>query len=143
MKKQITPITLLIFAIATMVVSCKKDDNTKPDDNSNSSMSAIIISGTWRVSYFHESGDDHTSNFSGYTFTFNSKGTMAATNSAGTTNGTWSNDDSQNGLHISLGSSNPLKDLSKGWLIISKTSNEIKLEDDNSAHNEELHFTRI
>jgi len=145
MKKQLTQITLLIFAITTMIVSCKKDDNTKPDDNSSAltPTSVIISSCSWRVSYYHEINDDHTGNFNGYTFTFNSNGTMTATNSAGTTNGTWSNDDSQNELHISLGNNDPLKDLSKGWLIISKTSIEIKLQDDNSAHNEELHFTKI
>jgi hypothetical protein len=141
MKKKINQITLLIFAIATMIVSCKKDDNSTPSTPATNT-TTIITSGSWRVSFYHESNDDHTSNYNGYTFTFNSNGTMTATNSGGTTNGTWSNDDSQNEFHISIGSSSPLSDLSNGWLIISKTSTEIDLKDDNSSHNEELHFTK-
>jgi len=144
MKKQITHIVFLFIAFSTMLVSCKKDDNTAPDDHSNSSSSSSVImtSGSWHVSYYHESGDDHISNFSGYSFTFNSNGTMTATNSSGTTNGTWSSDDSHNEFHISLGNNYPLNDLSNGWLIISKSSTELNLKDENSAHNEELHFSR-
>src|SRR4051794_24324199 len=116
MKKQITQITLIFFSIVTLVISCKKDDNSNPDNNSFSGTPGIITSGTWRISYYHESND--ASRFSGYIFTFNINGTINATNSAGTTNGTWSNDDSNNEFHISLGNSDPLKDISKGWLII-------------------------
>jgi hypothetical protein len=141
MKKHLKQFAILVFAVAATFASCKKDDNSN-DDNS-STTSAIITSGSWRVSYYHESNDDHTSNFNGYTFTFNSVGTMTATNSSGTTNGTWTNDDSQNELHIYLGDNDPLKDLTKGWLVISKTSTEIKLQDDNTTHSEEVHFTKI
>jgi hypothetical protein len=140
MKRQI--IGLLIFAMVTVVTSCKKDDNS-PNNNSNSSTSSIITTGSWRVSYYHESGDDNTSNFNGYTFNFNSNGTMTATHSSGTTNGTWSSDDSKNEFHMSMGNNSPCSDLNNGWLIISKTSSEIDMKDDNSAHNEELHFTKI
>lgn len=141
MRNKINLIALLI-GFTSIISSCKKDDSTKPDDNSNSSISTIIATGSWRVSYFYDNGDDHTSNFNGYTFTFNVNGTMTATNSGGSTNGTWSNDDSNSELHIFLGNSDPLKDLSKGWLIISKTSVEISLKDDNSSSNEELHFVK-
>ncbi|MEO8146343.1 MAG: hypothetical protein ABI723_01835 [Bacteroidia bacterium] len=129
--------TVLIFLSASFFTSCKKDDNS-----STLSTNTIVTSGSWRVTYYHEINDDHTSDFNGYTFIFNSNGTIAATNSSGTTNGSWSSDDSNNEVHIDLGNIDPLKELSKGWLVISKTETEIKLQDDNSAHTEELHFTK-
>jgi hypothetical protein len=137
-----TKINFIIYIIITAVFtsSCKKSDDNS--SGSTPSVSGTITTGSWRVSYYHESNSDHTSNFNGYTFTFNNNGTMAATNSSGTTNGTWNKDDSSNELHLSIGNSSPLNDLSNGWVIISNSSNEIDLKDDNSSHNEELHFTK-
>jgi hypothetical protein len=69
---------------------------------------------------------------------------MTVTNSAGTTNGTWNMDDSNsNEFYMSLGSASPLSELNNGWTVISKTSSEIRLKDDDSTHSEELHFTKI
>lgn len=139
--KNTTKTTILILILGIVTISaCKKEDNSP----ASSSVSSIITSGSWRVSYYHESGNDRTSNFSGYTFTFNSNETMTAANSSGTTNGTWKNDDSNaNEFHMSMGSASPCNVLNHGWLIISKTSSEIDMKDDNSAHDEEMHFTKI
>jgi hypothetical protein len=140
-----TKINLLVVTIIiTLIVSsCKKDDNSTPSNNNNTTMASIITAGSWRVSYFHDGPDDHTSNFTGYSFTFSNNGTMTATNAGGTTNGTWSMDDSKNEFNITLSNADPLKDLSHGWTVISKTSTDIVLKDDNATHNEELHFTKI
>ena len=140
MKKLNFLIPLLIAGTISFS-SCKKDDNgasgTGPD------LTPVLTSGTWRVSYYHHASDDHTSNFSGYTFAFNANGTLNAVNSGSTTSGTWSQDDSHNELHLSMGNSSPLSDLNKGWLILSGSSTEIVLTDDNLTHNEEVHFTKI
>ena len=139
-----TKTTLLLMLITGTLFfsSCKKDDNTSPSSSNNPTLSTLITSGSWRVSYFLESSDDHTSNFTGYVFQFNSNGTMTADVSGSTTNGTWSMDDSNNEFHIDLGNIAPLKDLSHGWTVISKTSTEIVLRDNNATHNEEVHFTK-
>lgn len=137
-------ILALIIAVITTASSCKKDDNSSSSSNSNTAFISAITSGSWRITYFHESGDDHTSNFNGYTFTFSSSGTMTATDSSGTVSGTWRMDDSNsNEFHMSIGNTSPLTDLDKGWLIISQSSTEIVLKDDDSTHNEELHFSKI
>jgi len=142
MKTKLFFLAIMITAIA--VTSCKKEDNSSSSNNSTSDISGIITSGSWRVSYYHESGNDHTTNFDGYTFTFSSNGNMTATNSSGTTNGTWDIDDSNaNEFHMSIGSTTPLTDINNGWLITSHSSTEIQMKDDNSTHNEELHFTKI
>lgn len=142
MKTKVIQAVLSIIAIASLTVSCKKEDNSPAV--SGSSVSTVITSGSWRVSYYHENSDDHTTDFSGYTFTFSSNGTMTAAKSSSTTNGTWEIDDSNvNEFHMSIGSSTPLNKLTHGWLIISQSSSEIHMKDDNSSHSEELHFTKI
>ena len=142
MKTKIKQTALLMLVIAGLTVSCKKEDNSP--STSSSSISSIITTGSWRVSYYHESNDDHTTDFSGYTFTFSSSGTMTANYSSGTTNGTWEIDDSNvNEFHMSIGTTAPLNKLDHGWLIISQSSTEIKMKDDDTSHSEELHFTKI
>jgi len=142
MKTKVIRTVLSIIVIASLTVSCKKEDNSP--SSSNPFLSSTITSGSWRVSYYHESNDDHTTDFSGYTFTFFSNGTMTATHSSGTTNGTWQIDDrNANEFHMSLGNNMPLNKLDHGWLIISQTSSEIRMKDDNTNHSEELHFTKI
>ena len=141
MKNKIHLIALAILIIAAS--SCKKEDNS-PASTTSSSISGIITSGNWRVSYYHEGSNDHTSNFNGYTFAFSSSGTMTATDTSGMTSGTWRIDDSNvNEFHMSIGSSTPLTDLDRGWLITSQTSTEIQMKDDSGSSNEELHFTKI
>jgi len=124
--------------------SCKKEDNSSSNNNSsnNSSVTSVMTSGSWRVSYYHEGGDDHSTDFSGYTFTFGSSGTMTAVHSSGTTTGTWSKDDSHNEIHFSIGSSAPLNELNSGWTVISATSSEMIFKDDGNS-NEELRFVKI
>jgi len=141
MSSFIKQTTFLILISASFLAGCKKNSSSSPSPATNAS--SILMTGSWRVSYYHESGNDHTSNFSGYTFTFNSNGIMTSSNLSGTTNGTWSSDDSHNEFHMSIGNSSPLSDISNGWLIISATSTEIDMKDDNSSHNEEFHFTKI
>lgn len=138
-KIHLIAIAVLIFAAS----SCKKEDNS-PASTTNSSIAGIITTGNWRVSYYHEGSNDHTSNFNGYTFAFNSNGSTTATDTSGSISGTWRIDDSNvNEFHMTIGSSAPLTDLSRGWLITSQTSSEIQMKDDGGSSNEELHFTKI
>jgi hypothetical protein len=137
--KKIYFLSALLVSLA--FTSCKKEDNSS-NNNPSSSFTTTLTSGSWKVSYFHHDDDNSTANFSSYVFTFSSNGTMTATNNSGTTNGTWSKDDSHNEVHFSIGSSSPLSDLSSGWTVISTSASQIIFKDDgNSA--EELHLTKI
>ena len=139
-------ITLILLALSASFQSCKKNDDNSPSNSSgsgNNNVSTVLTAGSWRVSYFHENSSDHTNDFNGYTFTFNGNGTMTAANSSGTVNGTWRKDDSSNEIHFSIGSSLPLTDLNKGWIVTSQSAVEIIMMDDNSSHNEELRFAKI
>ena len=104
----------------------------------------VAVSGTWRVTLFTDSGNDETSDFSGFSFSFNSNGTVSATRSGVTKSGTWST--ASNKFTIDLGAkidtNKPLGELTDNWQIISISANEIKLTDDNVASAEFLTFTK-
>ncbi len=111
------------------LAACTKsnDDNVNPDNKVEQ------VSGNWTVSYFFDSGKDETSDFSGYSFDFNSNGVLTASGNGNTFTGAWwigsnssDDDNSSNKLNIS----------------ITGTSNEIRLRDDGDDSDEVLHFTR-
>ncbi|MBL7813642.1 MAG: hypothetical protein JNL70_01465 [Saprospiraceae bacterium] len=110
--------------------------------NNNSSVDPSL-DGTWKVSYYLDSGKDETSNFSGYTFDFQSNGTLIAKFSGQTVTGTWSENTSSNKLIINISGTDKLDDAADDWLIISKTATSIKLRDDNTSKDEQLHFTKL
>lgn len=102
----------------------------------------VATSGTWRVTLFTDSGNNETTDFSGYTFVFNSGGVVTATNGGVSKNGVWSSGSSK--FNIDLGpkdnTNKPLGELTDDWKIISTSDNEIKLKDDSNA--EFLTFTK-
>ena len=96
----------------------------------SSSISTTVQSGKWRITFYEDSGNNETNHFTGYSFQFNSNGTIVATNGGNSTNGTWSNgnDDSQTKLLLNF-TSTPFDELSDDWHVIQQNSSIIKLED--------------
>lgn len=129
-----------LIAIALNTVSCERSGGV------DSSTSQVVTSGTWRVTLFTDSGNDETADFAGYSFTFNSGGTLSVVKNGVTTNGTWSINTSSNKLIIDLGpkivSNKPLGELTDDWKILSNTTTEIRLADDNATSNEFVTFTK-
>lgn len=119
--------SVLLISISS---SCSKSNSIGNTSISATQTKAIIESGTWKVSYFYDSGDE-TNKFTGYNFTFNSSGTVTATKSSTTINGTWSsgNDDSQVKLVLDFNNVNPFDDIEDDWHVISQSSATIKLID--------------
>ena len=139
MKKIISLITVFTLIFAT--VSCSTTDDSSIDDSSsgdNSTADQIentAQSGTWRITYFYDSDQDETTNFSGYIFTFNSDGSLKAINGSTTVSGAWSvtnsNSSSSDEHHFNIifSSPNNFEDLSDDWEIISTSNTIIKLTD--------------
>jgi len=129
-------LVLLVLPFFIFFFSCHKSD-----DNNNSNTN--ISQGTWRVTLFTDSGNDETSDFSGYSFTFGSGDVLTAQINTTSQAGTWNRGSDFN---IDLGpksdSNKPLGELTDNWKIISITSSEIKLTDDNASSNEFLTFTK-
>lgn len=118
-----------LFIFSVLLLSCKKDDSNSSISTSN--VAATISSGNWRVTYYWDTDHDETTNFSGYSFVFNSNGTMTATKAANTVTGTWTtrNDDSKIKLVLSFSSSADFIEISDDWHTIERTDTKIKLQD--------------
>ncbi len=133
-------LSFLLIAIAALAASC----DTAGGIDSNTSQ--VVTSGTWKVTLFTDNGNDETSDYSGYTFTFSSGGTLSAVKNGVTTNGTWSVNSSSNKFNINLGpkvdTNKPLGELTDDWKILSSTETVIRLTDDNASSNEFLTFTK-
>lgn len=128
-------ITLASFLFLFLAASCSRSL-----DNNNAT--TVASSGAWRVALFTDSGNNETTDFLGYLFTFNSSGVLTVTKSTTIQNGTWSS--GSNKFNINLGpkdnTNKPLGELTDDWQIISVSDNEIKLKDDSNA--EFLTFTK-
>ena len=141
LKKQ-TILTLLVML--AMMIGCtnKNDDSVTPDNTSGT-----INQGSWKVTYFNDSGKDETNKFNGYTFTFADNGTITATNGSITEIGTWStgNDDSQVKLYITFTGMSPFDEISDDWHVIEQGSSLIKLEDVSGGNGgtDYLNFSKI
>lgn len=82
---------ILVLLTSFMLFSC----DTSNDDVENSmidltEINATASSGTWVVARFEEDGIDQTSNFFGYSFTFNTDGILNVTKEGLLVTGTWS-----------------------------------------------------
>ncbi|GER60948.1 hypothetical protein [Patiriisocius marinus] len=140
------PKMIFFLLLSSLLLSCGSDD----DGNANNSNSAaqttqIAQDGTWRVTKFIDSGDDETSDFSSYTFTFNDNGTVNASNDIRTVSGTWSvTDDSSNSssdddgnsssdddflLLFTVSESDDFEDLNDDWDFVSVSVTKIELID--------------
>ena len=129
MKNHIHQLIILLFISVAAFTGCKKDDNS-PSPSSTAVLNSTIQQGNWRITNFNDSGNDETNHFNGYSFHFNSNGTVVATNSGSSENGSWSSihDDSKLKL-VLLFSAIPFDDLNDNWHVIQQNSSIIKLED--------------
>lgn len=125
---------ILILAGALCFSSCKKEDNSSARINE---VKTAMQSGSWRITLYSDDGQNETSYFSGYSFSFQNNGTLSANNGSATESGTWSvrnsnsNDDSNDDLDfiILFNSSNNFEELNDDWDIVSNTATRIELKD--------------
>jgi hypothetical protein len=136
MKNKLIQLLLPFFLF---LFSCQKSDNsTSGSNNGNPSQ------GTWRITLFSESGTDKTSDFDGYTFVFGSDGVLTVQRGAISKTGSWNQ---SSNFSIDLGensdSNKPQGEITGSWKIVSITSTEIKLTDDNTPSQETLNFAKL
>lgn len=113
--------SLVIFSIF-MLSSCGKKQTIK-------SIEEDIISGKWKVSLFQEDGVNETSDFSTYEFIFSPDGTVIASASGVSTNGSWGTSKDDDHIDFNLSLQVPLDELSDDWEVLSNTSDKIELKD--------------
>lgn len=130
--------SIIILLSAIIFISCNKEEDSIADVNKT------ITSGSWKVSYYYDDKDE-TSDYSSYSFEFNSDGTVEINNSSSSSSGTWStySSDGKNKMKIDLGNSDPLQELNDDWIVSENNDNSIKLEDESGDGSMEyLHFLR-
>jgi len=122
-----------IFAIASfLLISCSDDDS---NTNQVNDVTNSVQTGSWKITYFNDSGDDETYHFTAYSFTFQSGGTVTAVSSSNTVNGTWSitssssSSSSGNKFNLNMGSNDPFEELNDDWDIQENSNTKIKLMD--------------
>ncbi|NIX63803.1 hypothetical protein HB672_02555 [Gaetbulibacter sp. S0825] len=127
---------MLCFSL--MSLTCSNDDENVNDNNQQiSQIENIVESGTWRITNYIDSGENETSDFTGYNFSFNSDGSLIASNGTNTLTGTWSitddssssDDDIDFNIFFPVSDNNDFEDLNDDWDIISNTSTKIELID--------------
>jgi hypothetical protein len=125
-----------IFNILTLLFSCTDNETASPTLNDPTPVINTVKSGTWKITFYQDSGVNETSNFAGYNFTFGSNSVLTATNGTNTYVGTWSvttdtsGDDSPSSdldFNIAFASPANFSELTEDWNIIEKTDTKIKL----------------
>lgn len=150
MKTSYKTVLLAFFtAVAFTAVGCSEDEENVNNNNNNASallaeqVRTTAQEGSWSITKFEEDGRDETSDYSGYSFTFNSDGSLTASNGQNTVTGTWSvtldssnssdddSDDDSDDVDFNIFFVSPadFEELSDDWDIISRSDNRIQLID--------------
>ncbi|MEH6535692.1 MAG: hypothetical protein V7719_04820 [Psychroserpens sp.] len=131
---------LIMLSMTLMSSTCSSDDDGgNQNDNSQeiAQIESTVQTGTWQITSYVDSGQDETTDFNGFDFTFASDGTLTATDGTTTYIGTWSvtssnsNDDNDIDFNISfpVPDTNDFEDLNDDWDIVSNTNTSINLID--------------
>lgn len=132
-KLRLIPLLAVLFML-NVASTCSNDD--APSSVDPTPVINAAASGSWRITYFNDSGTDETNHFTGYNFTFGSGNVLTATNGTNTYTGSWSvtsdnsgDDSPSNDLDFNIGFSSPANfaELSEDWNIISYTTSKIQL----------------
>lgn len=141
--KHSNSILSLIVTFLILNTACTKNNTTGIVNN----VTPIVTLGEWQVSLFSERGTNQTSDFSGYSFTFQPDGKLIVLKATAIVKqGTWSENNSSGKLIIDLGikdnTNKPLGKLTDDWILTAKSDTKISLTDDNTTRNELLEFSK-
>lgn len=130
--------------LETLIDDSIDDCNSGSGGGSNPSFSSILTSGTWRITYFYDDGDE-TSSFTGYSFTFNANWTSIAIKNATSINGTWTTylDSGNTKLDLSF-DGDTLDEIEDDWRVTEYSATEIRLKDVSGGNGgtDYLYFTK-
>ena len=139
-KNLLTSLYLVAFtAIIGMSWSCTKENASAPAPQTNNLTedvlqageisSAVVVPGIYSILKFVDTGDDITSDYTGYTFEFRADGTLLATKNGIVFTGTWKENSAQTQMAISIKGTPELKNLSDdSWKIVLITDHRISLK---------------
>ncbi|MCT8338608.1 hypothetical protein MG296_00950 [Flavobacteriaceae bacterium TK19130] len=113
----------------------------EPSDGNNTALSEFIqnlTTDSWFVTLFEEDGDDETSNYNGYEFTFETDNSALADNGVNQIQGSWTVVPQGDDFIVefdfdSSGSGNPLGDLDDDWLVLNSSMEIIEFAEAGSG----------
>lgn len=116
-----------VLLATVLMMSCSSDDKTNLTQDTDNNVKL----GTWRVTNFSENGNNQTSNYAGYNFTFGNANVLTASN--GTTNkvGTWltRTDSGSTKMDITFpDTSGPFEDISEDWRVENSSATVLNLK---------------
>lgn len=125
--KRLIPFVFLFFSM--FMIGCK-DDSSSNNPTPNT-VSGVLQSDSWRVTYYWDTDHEETSSFANYQFVFSSNGVVTATRSGTTINGSWATilDDSKTKLVLDFASPADFEEISDDWEVIEQTGSKIRLQD--------------
>lgn len=131
MKKLLLLIILFLFFAA----GCRKKEEPP-------TLTSILTSKSWRVSFVRDQGAVYTVLYSGMKFTFTADGKVKVNDGVTTYDGTWS--ENKNAETFTLDIVSPRYELdfiSDEWQVASSTYTGVNLKDNKSNTTEELRFS--
>lgn len=94
----------------------------------STTLATTLTSGTWSVISYIDKGEDKTTLFAAYAFTFNSDGTVQATDDT-PVNGSWIETDGGSELTLDFGLNVPLDEFNDSWDVIQLSDTRVELRD--------------
>jgi hypothetical protein len=127
-----TAIIALLFLLSNTSQSCSKDDKTIAQGITAAQVNNIITVGTWNVTLYDEAGTIETTDFTGYSFVFNVKGTLVATNTPTIKEGTWNSTTESGYVKIPINfveeTKGSFKSISEDWIVLTVVDSKIELK---------------
>lgn len=136
MKKLVLIPALFLVFMLNIASTCSDDDTPSSTSQDPTPVINSVNTGNWRVTFYEDSGNVETTNFTNFNFTFGSGNILTASNGTTSYTGTWSvtsdnsgDDSPSNDLDFNIGFVSPpnFEDLTEDWNIISYTSTKIQL----------------
>jgi hypothetical protein len=118
-------------------------DNCPENSNASLDFAQVITSNSWKISYFFQD-TEKTSNYDGYTFTFNANYTVTALKSGVSYNGTWTTKTDNGVREFEMKfESDILKKLDEGWKVFEFNNSKLRFrQNDDNTDNDYLYFEK-
>ena len=123
---------IFMLFLSVGILSCQKDNNVSPTNNSILSVNEFLrTQNGLRITELIEEGTNKTTRFNPYLFVFNENGTVTATQSSETINGTYLvfSDDNRTELRMTFPNNSLLFELSDDWYYVTQNAATIRFED--------------
>ncbi|MFP9100890.1 hypothetical protein ACLI09_17725 [Flavobacterium sp. RHBU_24] len=118
---------------------CSDDDAVSNVNGNATAITNNMKSGTWRITNYVDSGNNETSDFTGYNFDFNDNGTLTASNGANTYSGSWlvtdsdssddDNDSSDIDFNLAFTAPDYFAELTDDWDVVERSGTRVVLQD--------------